>query len=558
MSNSGFYLLPVALLGLIFATFGCGTEDTATTDSIRDEEGSSRAVINGTVQTPSADAPQTAHVSVHMYGSRSALRAAETNSDGSFQLALDTAGIAEVTVAAPNRERTSVRPYLLREDTVSLDVQLAGLDTSSLQEPRLIGSFNDFKFRSGEVPLHENEGIFKATVPAPEDSVTYQILGVREERPRTAGGTDSDRRSYHPRLGYRSVVSAPEDSVQVTFDPARLPPEDGPTRARFADPSSTPASYHRFTESLRDRYRTYQEARRSDQVSADTISWSAHHRRVRATLQDAPSDQLQAAHLATYLRYTGKPEPKLARRALNSIPADNPAWSIGRFLPLPIRVASQLGEPDAYRPFFYEIARSNPSDELRAGMLFQMLGQAHRSDDQSRQRLLYSWLTGEYPGSRYVDIARKRYNPDRRIQAGADAPDFTVGALKGDQTFSREDFSGKHVLLDFWATWCQPCIEEFPTLRKARRQYSRDELAILSVSLDADRETVTTFLKERNLPWNHAFGDGAMDSQIAEEFEVGGLPKPVLVGPDGKIVAAEGSRLRGERLLQTLEQELGS
>ena len=49
-----------------------------------------------------------------------------------------------------------------------------------------------------------------------------------------------------------------------------------------------------------------------------------------------------------------------------------------------------------------------------------------------------------------------------------------------------------------------------------------------------------------------------MDSQIAEEFEVGGLPKPVLVGPDGKIVAAEGSRLRGERLLQTLEQELGS
>lgn len=549
------YLHATVLLGFIFGALGCAPEGSSTKTSGTSRESPSHAVVKGTVQTLDGDAPPAAHVSVHMYGSRSALQSAETNPDGSFRLALDTAGIAEVTVAAPNRERMSIRPYLLRGDTVSLDVQLAGVSTSALQELKLIGSFNDFEFRSGEVPLQERRGTFSATVPAPEDSLTYQILGVHAGRPRTISGTEGDRRSYHPRLGYSSVVPAPEDSVQITFDPASLPPAGGATRARFADSSSTPARYHRFAESLRERHQTYREARRPDQ---DTIDWSVHHRKARAAVQSATSSQLREAYLATYLQYTGKPEPELARRALNSIPADDPAWSLGGFQPLPFKAANEVGERDTYRPFFYEIVRSNPSEKLRAGMLFQMLSQAHARNDKNRQRLLYSWLAGEYPDSPYVGIARSRYNPDRRIQAGADAPDFEVGALNQDRTFTREDFAGKYVLLDFWATWCQPCIEEFPTLRKARRQYDHDELAILSVSLDADRETVTTFLKNRDLPWKHAFAEGAMDSKIANQFEVTGLPKPVLVGPNGKIVAAERVRLRGERLLQTLEQEIGT
>jgi thiol-disulfide isomerase/thioredoxin len=250
-------------------------------------------------------------------------------------------------------------------------------------------------------------------------------------------------------------------------------------------------------------------------------------------------------------------DPALARRAINQIAADDPAWGLGGFLVLPYRTALAAGDLDTYRSFFYDVLRSHPSSELKAGLMLQMLSDAKEEGADDRQRLLYAWMAGEYADTRYAEIARARFNPDKRVQAGKPVPRFEVGALRGDQTFVPVDFEGRHVLIDFWATWCQPCIEEFPNLRTAYQRYDRDELTILSVSLDEERKTVTTFLQDRDLPWQHAFAEEAFDSPIAEQFQVTGIPKPVLVGPDGTIVAAL-DRLRGEALMETLRKEVGA
>jgi thiol-disulfide isomerase/thioredoxin len=541
---------------LLIGTQGCTSpsadrESAVAADSTEDR---ARSVITGTVEAPDGSVSSPAHVSVRLHD-RQPLQSTAVGSDGRFQMALDTAGVADLTVRGLHRAPATVETYLTRGDTTTLQVDLASAALQdTLKEAHVIGPFNDFDPRSGVDLQRQADGTYRATVPASGDSLAYQVAGVRDDDWLPVGGTQATRYAYQGRRGYRSVVPAPGDSVTVSFAPDQLPQRRAASQIAFADTTSPAARYHRFTASLEQRYDAYLERLQSDRSSADTIEWAANHRQVRTKLkQDVPAS-LQHAYLAAYLEHTPDVDTALARRALETLPADSPLWATGRALPY--RTAAAAGALDRYRPFFYDLLAENPSQDVKAGLLYQLLRRAKEAGNEDRQRLLYTWLTSEYPDTRRAESARKRYNPDRRIQPGKPVPRFEVAALEGSRTFTPDDFEGRYVLIDFWATWCKPCIAEFPTLRKAYRGYDRDTFTILSVALDPQKETVTTFVEGRDLPWRHAYSSGNFESPMAEQFEVGALPKPVLVGPDGQIIETRNA-LRGERLLNVLRREIG-
>lgn len=167
-------------------------------------------------------------------------------------------------------------------------------------------------------------------------------------------------------------------------------------------------------------------------------------------------------------------------------------------------------------------------------------------------------MESEYSVSPQARIARARYAPNRAIQVGQPVPDFEVTVLQDTtETLPPASFEGSYVLLDFWATWCGPCIEELPTHQKADSTYGGDNFSIQSLSFDHARSTVTESLQAREMPWKHAFVEGGFGSEIADQFEVAGIPKPILIGPGGQIVATE-SKLRGETLLETLDEKVGT
>jgi thiol-disulfide isomerase/thioredoxin len=115
-------------------------------------------------------------------------------------------------------------------------------------------------------------------------------------------------------------------------------------------------------------------------------------------------------------------------------------------------------------------------------------------------------------------------------------------------------FRGQYVLLDFWATWCAPCVRSLAHVEEIRSRYVR-RLAVIALNLDADQEKARAFVKRRNLPWRHAFlGDWAK-TDLPKRFAVSALPTYVLIGPGGELLARSSSLEELESILASAVRE---
>ena len=112
-------------------------------------------------------------------------------------------------------------------------------------------------------------------------------------------------------------------------------------------------------------------------------------------------------------------------------------------------------------------------------------------------------------------------------------------------------------MIDFWSTWCGPCVREMPAIHKAYERFKgRKGFEILSISMDGSEKQIAHFRKKWEMPWMHVFIPGVFENDVAKQFEVAGIPKPILVDARGEIVAMQ-DELRGESLEATLEKFLG-
>jgi len=121
---------------------------------------------------------------------------------------------------------------------------------------------------------------------------------------------------------------------------------------------------------------------------------------------------------------------------------------------------------------------------------------------------------------------------------------------------SPADYQGKVLLLDFWATWCGPCIAELPNVKRVYEKYHRQGFEIVSISLDRNIETLREFINKEKLNWTHIYNLSLTQGEdIATQYGVESIPQMILVGRDGKIV---NTGIRGPALEASVQRALNA
>ncbi len=186
--------------------------------------------------------------------------------------------------------------------------------------------------------------------------------------------------------------------------------------------------------------------------------------------------------------------------------------------------------------------------------------------DYDKATVTLRQLVAQFPGTPSADTAAKAL-PDlehvvassaiqKNLVVGAQFPNFSVPDLDG-KSLSVVAYQGKVVLIDFWATWCGPCMQEMPNVIAAYAKYHAQGFDIIGISLDKENQhdALVTFLKDNHMPWRQYYDGKYWQNTLALKYGVDAIPQSYLLDRTGKIIAVEP---RGPALAPAIEAALAA
>ncbi len=154
------------------------------------------------------------------------------------------------------------------------------------------------------------------------------------------------------------------------------------------------------------------------------------------------------------------------------------------------------------------------------------------------------------------ELPQMQLPPDLRI--GKPALPFNATTMNGSPVEFPKQYAGKIVMLDFWATWCGPCIGEIPHMKEAYADWHEAGFEILGISFDQanQEEKVKEFLEKNELPWDQVYEGKYWETTLGKMHDVSGIPFVLLVDGDSGEILATARELRGPGLSEFVGKQL--
>jgi thiol-disulfide isomerase/thioredoxin len=159
-------------------------------------------------------------------------------------------------------------------------------------------------------------------------------------------------------------------------------------------------------------------------------------------------------------------------------------------------------------------------------------------------------LQKEFPENPFVqDYVKELRKMQSNFDSGSIPPDINLPGTDG-KPIALSSLKGKIVIIDFWASWCKPCIEEIPNLKQLYDDYNKKGLEIYSVSLDRDKQAWTDAIAKYKLNWIQVSDLKMWDCQAAVDWGIESIPALFIMDKNGMLVQ---KNLRGERLTEAIK-----
>jgi thiol-disulfide isomerase/thioredoxin len=176
----------------------------------------------------------------------------------------------------------------------------------------------------------------------------------------------------------------------------------------------------------------------------------------------------------------------------------------------------------------YPKAQDSAEALLQLGIAQEFAGQ------EEKAKTWYKQLVGGFDGTQSANKARGALN---RLDSVGQTMNLRGKSVDGKPVdIAAKDYRGKYVLVQYWATWCEPCKTDFAQLKELYNKYGKNGFAIVSVNLDTNLPEAADYLSKNKLPWPSVWEQGGLDSRLANEMGILTLPTMILVDDKGKVI----------------------
>lgn len=188
---------------------------------------------------------------------------------------------------------------------------------------------------------------------------------------------------------------------------------------------------------------------------------------------------------------------------------------------------------DKKNPYLITLIEENPSNYTSLYLLSYYRPNL-LNKDVGKLEQVFNGLNESLRQSEEGKRLQKIIHAKKNINAGMMAPDFSMTDLNG-KTIKLSDFRGKKVLLDFWASWCVPCIENLP---KLKAYAERENLTVLAISLDHDRNNWLKAIKNHQFDWAVHVSElqGWKGPIVQSVYNIESIPRSIIVDETGKMI----------------------